>query len=87
MTQGLVLFDSSERIVACNERYVEMYGLSSDVVKPGCTFRELIRHRSETGSFAGNVDEYRAALMRDIALGEPTETAIENSHTAVTSEL
>jgi diguanylate cyclase (GGDEF)-like protein/PAS domain S-box-containing protein len=77
MTQGLVLFDSSERIVACNERYVEMYGLSSDVVKAGCTFRELIRHRSETGSFAGDADEYRAALMRDLALGEPTETAIK----------
>ena len=37
MTQGLLLFDSSQRLVVCNQRYIEMYGLSADVVKPGCT--------------------------------------------------
>ena len=28
MTQGLLLFDSSQRLVVCNQRYIEMYGLS-----------------------------------------------------------
>ena len=35
MTQGVVLFDAHERVLVCNDRYVEMYGLSSKVVKPG----------------------------------------------------
>jgi PAS fold/Histidine kinase sensor domain len=35
MGQGLLLFDASERIVVCNRRYIEMYGLSPDVVKAG----------------------------------------------------
>ena len=48
MTQGLLLFDASERIVVCNQRYIEMYGLSPDVVKPGCSFRDLIAHRKQT---------------------------------------
>jgi len=42
MSQGLVLFDAAERIVVCNRRYIELYGLSPDVAKPGCTFRDLI---------------------------------------------
>ena len=43
MTQGVILFDAHERILVCNDRYVEMYGLSPDVVKPGCTLLGLIR--------------------------------------------
>ena len=31
MTQGLLLFDSSQRLVICNQRYIDMYGLSREV--------------------------------------------------------
>jgi diguanylate cyclase (GGDEF)-like protein/PAS domain S-box-containing protein len=58
MSQGLLLFDSSEQLIICNRRYIEMYGLSRDVVKPGCTFRDLIRHRKKTGSFPGDAERY-----------------------------
>jgi diguanylate cyclase (GGDEF)-like protein/PAS domain S-box-containing protein len=79
MSQGLLLFDSSERIVVCNRRYIEMYGLSPDVVKPGCTFRDLIRHRKETGSFAGDVGEYRASTLRDLTPGRATGLIIDTT--------
>jgi diguanylate cyclase (GGDEF)-like protein/PAS domain S-box-containing protein len=79
MTQGLLLFDVSERIVVCNRRYVEMYGLSEEVVKPGCSLLELITHRKETGSFAGDVEAYREALLRDLAQGKETELIIETT--------
>jgi diguanylate cyclase (GGDEF)-like protein len=69
MTQGLLLFDSAHRVVVCNRRYIEMYGLSSDVVKPGCAFRDVIMHRKQTGSFDGDVDEYCAGIVRDMPLG------------------
>jgi PAS domain-containing protein len=48
--QGLVLYDSSARIIICNQPYIEMFGLSPDVAKPGCTMQRLIEHRKETGS-------------------------------------
>ncbi len=35
MSQGLVMFDSSNRLVVCNRRYLEMYGLSPDIVQAG----------------------------------------------------
>ena len=53
MSHGLLLFDASEHIVVCNRRYIEMYGLSPDIVKPGCTFRDLIRHRQQVGATVG----------------------------------
>src|SRR5262249_38797855 len=45
MTQGLVLYDASARIVTCNQRYLDMYELSPDVVKPGLHYYDLIQHR------------------------------------------
>jgi diguanylate cyclase (GGDEF)-like protein len=70
MTQGLLLFDASQRLVICNQRYVDMFGVSRDVVKPGCTFHELLRHREETGTFTDDVDEYCAAILGKMADGQ-----------------
>jgi len=66
MTQGLLLFDASERLVVCNHRYIEMYGLSADVIKPGCSFREVIAHRKAQGTMTDDVDEYITSVRRDI---------------------
>ena len=66
MTQGLLLFDAERRLVVCNQRYIEMYGLSADIVKPGCSFRDIVAHRKFTGSFTGDVDQYTARVLRDV---------------------
>jgi diguanylate cyclase (GGDEF)-like protein len=68
MVQGLLLFDASQRLVVCNQRYIEMYGLSAAVIKPGCTFHDVLAHRKATGSFLGDVDEYCFRVLRDIGL-------------------
>ena len=64
MSQGLLMFDASERLIVCNRRYIEMYGLSADVIKPGCSFREAIEHRQATGSFSGDLDQYCRDTLR-----------------------
>jgi diguanylate cyclase (GGDEF)-like protein/PAS domain S-box-containing protein len=79
MTQGLLLFDSSERMIVCNRRYLEMYGLSADVVKPGCTLRDLLRHRKELGNFSGDPEQYRSALLHAVAEGRTGETITESA--------
>ncbi len=70
--QGLVLYDASARIIICNSPYIEMFGLSPDVAKPGCTMQRLIAHRQETGSFDGDVDEFCDAIIRNVQLGRGT---------------
>jgi len=66
MTQGLLLFDASQRLVVCNQRYIEMYGLSAGALKPGCSFRDVIAHRKATGSFVGDDEEYCSQILRDV---------------------
>jgi diguanylate cyclase (GGDEF)-like protein len=70
--QGLVLYDASARIITCNQPYLDMFGLSPDVAKPGCTMQRLIAHRKETGSFDGDVDEFCDAIIRTVRLGKAT---------------
>jgi diguanylate cyclase (GGDEF)-like protein/PAS domain S-box-containing protein len=79
MTQGLLMYDSSARIIVCNERYIEMYGLSPEVVKPGCSFRDLVAHRKATGSFKGDVDEFCSTVLRNVAQGKVTHTVVETT--------
>jgi PAS domain S-box-containing protein len=69
MTQGVVLFDAHERVLVCNDRYVEMYGLSAGVVKPGCTLMELIENRIATGSLNIDPEKYRAEIMTAVRQG------------------
>jgi diguanylate cyclase (GGDEF)-like protein len=78
MTQSLLLFDRSNRLVICNRRYLELFGLSPAVVKPGCSLRDLIAHRKETGSFSGDVDEYCALVLRNTRLGKLTRNIVDN---------
>ncbi|SFN88869.1 PAS domain S-box-containing protein/diguanylate cyclase (GGDEF) domain-containing protein [Bradyrhizobium sp. Ghvi] len=69
MTQGLILHDASGTIVTCNRRYVDMFGLSHDVIKPGCHILEAMYHRKECGAFDGNVEDFCADVMRVVAEG------------------
>jgi diguanylate cyclase (GGDEF)-like protein len=77
MSHGIVMFDANERLVVCNDRYVDMYGLSRDVATPGTTLRELLQHRKGTGTLDRDVDEYRSALLSTIAKGEVTSWLID----------
>jgi PAS domain S-box-containing protein len=74
MAQGLVMFDSQKRLIVYNSRYIEMYGLSPEIVKSGCTKKDLLRHQKEVGNFSEDVDEYCAMLDAAIAEGKTTST-------------
>ena len=51
MTQGLCMFDGATRLIICNDRYLEMYGLTREQAYPGCSLRELLEYRKATGTF------------------------------------
>ena len=66
MTQGLMQYDSASRIVLFNRRYVEMYGLSLEVIRPGRLFRDVMKHRKQTGSFEGDPDQFCDAVLKNV---------------------
>lgn len=51
MIQGLCMFDSEQRLIVCNRRYLEMYGFSADVVKPGMRLCDIMRYSVSLGNY------------------------------------
>jgi methyl-accepting chemotaxis protein len=76
MSQGLCTFDRSARIVVFNQRYLHMYGLSPDIVKPGLTLRRLIEHRKAVGLFTGDPEQYCKEIRAGIAAGKTSKWLI-----------
>ena len=70
MTQGVVLFDAAGRLIVRNSRYIEIYGLPPDRVKPGIGLRELVQIRAKSGNLPIDPDKYCADLLRDMAAGK-----------------
>jgi diguanylate cyclase (GGDEF)-like protein len=59
MSQGLCMFDQDQKLLVCNDRYLDMYGLSKDLARPGTPFRKIIESRIANGLFVGeNADSY-----------------------------
>ncbi len=78
MSQGLCFFDGEQRLSVCNRLYLDMYGLSPDIVKPGTNLSEILDLRFAAGSSpAMNREEYLAWRTRLIASEKASDTLVE----------
>jgi diguanylate cyclase (GGDEF)-like protein len=77
MSQGLCMFDAEARLVVCNTRYIEMYGLTSDIVTPGAALGDLLRLRLANGTFSRDPDQYIAELLATMAKGKTANLQVE----------
>ena len=70
LSLGIVIFNDKRHVVFCNRRYMQMYGLTPEQVKPGTPTSELIKHRLKLGlKVRTSHDDYiRERVGRDIAL-------------------
>ena len=76
LSLGLIIFDSKREIVFCNHRYMEIYGLSPERVKPGTPITEMIVHRLTMGlKVRQKPDEYIRERIGSLAF--PTTTVQE----------
>jgi diguanylate cyclase (GGDEF)-like protein len=76
MSQGVLLFDSESRLLVCNKRYISMYGLPQEASKAGLALRDLLKHRAQAGTFAGDAEDYIARLREGIAEGKPSSDIV-----------
>jgi diguanylate cyclase (GGDEF)-like protein len=71
MSQGLTMFGADERLIVCNEQYLQVYGLDPKVIKPGITHREIIQHWVSRGHSPGMpAQALYDRRMREIRRGE-----------------
>jgi diguanylate cyclase (GGDEF)-like protein len=76
MSQGLVMFDATWKLVVCNSQYIEMYDLSRDIVKPGCTLKELLKHRAKRGQLRQDPDQYGVELLTKLTSGKTANLVV-----------
>ncbi len=75
MTQGLCFFDGNERLIVCNQHYIDMYGLDPARVHPGITLSEIVDMRYAAGSCPDIPrEEYHAWRNKVAGAGGPSET-------------
>ncbi len=67
MVQGLCMFDKEQRLIVVNRRYLEIYGFSADVVKPGITLRGLMEYSVSLGNYTAEEAERALAERNDPA--------------------
>ena len=63
MIQGLCMFDADQTLIVTNRRYLEMYGFSEDVVKPGIKLHEIMEYSVSLGNYTKE-DAARAKAER-----------------------
>jgi diguanylate cyclase (GGDEF)-like protein/PAS domain S-box-containing protein len=76
MPAGISMLNADQRLVLCNDGYVEMYGLPAELSRPGTPLRDIIFH--EAGTTVSSSRETReekdqriAAYLAKVAAGQP----------------
>lgn len=78
MSQGLCFFDGEQRLLICNNKYSEIYGIAAGRICPGVTLREIIDLRIEAGSSpATSKGEYLAWRQALVEADKPSDTLTE----------
>jgi diguanylate cyclase (GGDEF)-like protein len=61
MTHGLCMFDAEHKLIVCNKTYVQMYGLTPELSKPGVLLQSIESYRASIGNGALANPEQAAA--------------------------
>ncbi len=80
MVQGLCMFASDQTLLVCNRRYLDIYGFSADVVKPGIRLNEIMEHSISIGNYT-DADAQRAISSRPDQARLKTQSTL-NQHLA-----
>lgn len=51
MPIGLSMYDAKQRLIVCNDRYAEIYGLPAALRRPGAAFEDILAHLRSAGFF------------------------------------
>ncbi len=51
MSDGFVMFDAEDRLIACNSRYKDFYQISAPFIQPGASFDDIMREGARRGQY------------------------------------
>jgi diguanylate cyclase (GGDEF)-like protein/PAS domain S-box-containing protein len=70
MAHGLCMFDQEQRLIVCNRRYGEMYGLTREQTKPGTTLRSILQARVSAGNTPEDAEAYVERRLDEVCRPE-----------------
>jgi signal transduction histidine kinase/DNA-binding response OmpR family regulator len=79
LPDGFVLFDREERLLACNQRYREMFPDSAPIMQPGVSFEDLLRHGLKNSHVPEAVGREEDWLSERLAHFRAADTIAENT--------
>ncbi|MFN7104808.1 MAG: histidine kinase dimerization/phospho-acceptor domain-containing protein, partial [Pseudorhizobium sp.] len=62
-----MLFDREDRLLTCNQRYRDLHPDSDDILRPGVTFEDILRHGLASGKYAEAVGRESEWMSRRMA--------------------
>jgi PAS domain-containing protein len=71
MAHGLCMFDGDQRLLVCNARYGEMYGLPPELIRRGTTLRALLETRVAMGTCPQEAEHFVEERLEEVAKSEP----------------
>jgi hypothetical protein len=82
---GAVLLRFDHRLIVCNDRFVEVYNIPADRVRPGMKLTEIVDLRIEAGSFPAMTREEYISWRNGVASSNEQKTALSNCRTGAPS--
>ena len=71
MSQGLCMFDARQRLIVCNNRYADLYGLAKAQTKPGTTLRAILEYRIAAGNAPVDHQKYVEDRLSEVTINQP----------------
>jgi len=80
MPFGVVMFGADRRLIVCNKKYPEVYGLPPELGKPGTTQSQILEYRVANGIHAGpDAKKYMDDRIAVAESGESRQSILELS--------
>jgi diguanylate cyclase (GGDEF)-like protein len=76
MAHGLIMVDSELRVIICNKRYADMYGLTGAQTRPGTPLRDILAARVANGNGPMEGGDFVARRLAEAARSDYFHTVI-----------
>jgi diguanylate cyclase (GGDEF)-like protein len=76
IAHGLVMVDTDLRLIICNKRYADMYGLTGAQTRPGTPLRDILEARMRNGNGLKDGGDFVARRLVEASRNDPFHTVM-----------
>ena len=73
MPQGICMFDGEKRLIVCNQRYADLYGLRKEQTEPGTPFESILALQSGIVNYLDDDEKYISRRLDDVSTRQSYE--------------